>query len=162
MHNAITIIRDEHRSIASVLKGLLDHIARVRAGTEEADFALFAAMFDYIEAVPEKVHHPKENEYLFRLLRHRDPDAATILDVLEAQHEEGGELLEALRRKLAAWRDGGSFEAFDQALSAYAEFTWDHMGKEENLVIPRAEKSLTAEDWQVIDSAFAANRGSAW
>jgi len=119
-------------------------------------------MFDYIEAVPEKVHHPKENDYLFRLLRQRDPEAAAILDVLEAQHEEGGELLDALRRKLGAWRDGGSFEAFDQALTAYAEFTWDHMGQEENLVIPRAEKSLTIDDWQIINTAFAANRGSAW
>ena len=162
MNNAITIIRDEHRSIASVLKGLLDHIARVRAGTEQPDFALFDAMFDYIEAVPEKVHHPKENEYLFRLLRQRDPEAAPILDLLEAQHEEGGELLEALRHKLAAWRAGGSFADFDQALSAYGEFTWDHMGKEENLVMPRAEKNLTAEDWQIINAAFAANRGSAW
>ena len=162
MNTAISILCDEHRSIAAVIKGLLNHVARVKDGTEAPDFALFTAMFDYIEILPERVHHPKENEYLFRFLRMRDPESAPILDQLEAQHEAGGELLEDLRQKLAAYRDGGQLEPFDLALSAYAEFNWDHMSKEENIVIPRAEKYLTQADWQIIGAAFATNRNSGW
>lgn len=162
MNTAIAILCDEHRSIAAVLKGLLNHVARVKDGTEAPDFALFSAMFDYIEVIPERVHHPKENEYLFRFLRMRDPESAPILDLLEAQHEAGGELLEDLRQKLAAYRDEGQFEPFDLALKAYAEFNWDHMSKEENIVIPRAEKCLTQADWQIISAAFATNRDHAW
>lgn len=162
MNTAIATLLDEHRSIAAVLKGLLNHVVRVKEGTEEPDFALFSAMFDYIEAIPERVHHPKENEYLFRFLRMRDPASAPILDQLEVQHEAGGELLEDLRQQLAAYRDGGKLAPFDQALNAYAEFNWDHMSKEENIVIPRAEKVLTEADWQIIGAAFATNRYSAW
>ena len=162
MNTAIAILCDEHRSIAAVIKGLLNHVARVKDGTEAPHFALFTAMFDYIEILPERVHHPKENEYLFRFLRMRDPESAPILDLLEAQHETGGELLEDLRRKLAGYRDGGQLEPFDQALNAYAEFNWDHMSKEESVVIPRAEKYLTQADWQIIGAAFATNRNSGW
>lgn len=162
MNTAIAILCDEHRSISAVLKGLLNHVARVKDGTEAPDFALFTAMFDYIAEIPERRHHPKENEYLFRFLRMRDPESAPILDLLEAQHETGGELLEDLRRKLADYRDEGKLAPFDLALIAYAEFNWDHMSKEENMVFPRAEKSLTEADWQIIDNAFATNRNSVW
>jgi hemerythrin-like domain-containing protein len=162
MNTAISILCDEHRSIAAVIKGLLEHIARVKAGEQAPDFALFMSMFDYIETLPERIHHPKENDYLFRLLRLRDAESAPLLEILEAQHETGGELLADLRQKLGNYRDNGKLEPFDQALSAYAEFNWDHMGKEENLVLPRAEKYLTKDDWEIIDAAFAINRESAW
>jgi len=162
MHTAITILCDEHRSIAAVIKGLLNHVARVKDGAEEPDFALFGAMFDYIEVMPERIHHPKENEYLFRFLRMRDPESTAILDLLEAQHESGAELLEELRKKLADYGNGGKLAPFDLALTAYAELNWDHMNKEENIVIPRAEKSLTQADWEIIDNAFATNRERSW
>jgi branched-chain amino acid transport system ATP-binding protein len=159
---AIAVIRDEHRSIASVLKGLVNHVGEVRAGRMTPDFPLFAAMFDYIEAVPERIHHPKEDEYLFRFLRARCPEARAVLDDLEAQHVQGAEDLARLRRDLESFRDGGPLAPFDQALVAYAEFQWEHMGKEENVVLPLAEEHLTAEDWQIIDAAFRTNRDKAW
>lgn len=160
---AITIIRDEHRSIASVLKGLLNHVAAVKAGKEEADLFLFKAMFDYIEAVPERIHHPKEDEYLFRFLRRRSEEAGAILDELEAQHVKGREDLADLRKKMAEYESSGDIAAFDRALTAYAESQWDHMGKEDNIVIPLAEKHLTQEDWAAINAAFEVNRSSnAW
>lgn len=163
INNAIAIIRDEHRSIASVLKGLLNHVAAVKAGTEEADLFLFKAMFDYIEAVPERIHHPKEDEYLFRFLRQRSAEAAAIIEELEAQHVKGREDLAALRKILDDFEKNGDIAPLDKALSAYAESQWDHMGKEDNTVIPLAEKHLTAEDWAAINAAFEVNRThNAW
>ncbi|HEX5394398.1 MAG TPA: hemerythrin domain-containing protein [Rhodocyclaceae bacterium] len=163
INNAIAIIRDEHRSIASVLKGLLNHVAAVKAGKEEADLFLFKAMFDYIEAVPERIHHPKEDEYLFRFLRQRSSEAAAILDELEAQHVKGREDLAELRKILDDFDQSPNIHALDKALTAYAESQWDHMGKEDNVVIPLAEKYLTAEDWTAINTAFEVNRNhNAW
>ena len=45
------------------------------------------------------------------------------------------------------------------SLDAYAEFMWQHMSTEEEVVLPLAEANLTPEDWASIDTAFAANRG---
>jgi hypothetical protein len=39
----------------------------------------------------------------------------------------------------------------------YARFVWD-LGREEGVVLPAAERHLTAEDWAEIDAAFSQNR----
>jgi len=161
MNSAIEIIKDEHRSMGAVLKGLQARLAAVAAGREAPDYPLFAAMFDYIEAVPDRVHHPKEDEYLFRLLRLRSTAAHPVLDELEAQHAACGELLGAVRKALARYRESGELAPFERSLNAYAEFLWEHMRKEEEIVLPLAEKALTGEDWASINIAFEANRSNA-
>ena len=45
----------------------------------------------------------------------------------------------------------------EQAVSRYAQFIWDHMGREEGVILPAAQKYLTDEDWAAIDGAFATN-----
>jgi hypothetical protein len=77
--DAIRIIRDEHRSLAAVLDGMLYFVHQIRDRGAEPDFNLLGAMIYYIDTVPERFHHPKEEEYLFRLLRLRQPDAAAVL-----------------------------------------------------------------------------------
>jgi hemerythrin-like domain-containing protein len=162
MTAAIEIIKDEHRSIAAVLKALVSHVAQARDGRVTADFHLAAAMLDYLQAYPERLHHPKEDEYLFRFLRRRCTAANAVLDELEAQHTRGAELLGELRRTLDGSRATGNFDAFDPVLAAYAEFQWQHMRTEEEAVLPLAERHLTVEDWQTLDAAFAANREQGW
>lgn len=162
MTSAISIIKDEHRSIAAVIKGLVSHVTDAKSGRTGPDFHLAAAMLDYIQAFPERLHHPKEDEYLFRYLRLRCADAHPVLDELEAQHTRGAEMLNDLRQTLGESRTAGNFEAFEKALNAYAEFQWDHMRKEEELVLPLAEQHLTKDDWQAIDAAFQANVSRDW
>jgi hemerythrin-like domain-containing protein len=45
---------------------------------------------------------------------------------------------------------------------AYAQFQWDHMRKEEDVVFPMAQRHLTEQDWKAIDDAFQANVDRAW
>jgi hemerythrin-like domain-containing protein len=47
---------------------------------------------------------------------------------------------------------------FLRAVDNYADFHWKHMRKEEQELLPLAEKHLSAQDWEVIDRAFDANR----
>lgn len=156
---ATSIIKDEHRSMAAVINGLEYLIGEIKENRTSPDFTLLGAMLDYIEAFPERLHHPKEDEYLFKFLRQRSPEAHPILDELEAQHIRGAGLLGDLRRKLEDYRHSGqpAFSPFEEAIHAYAAFHWEHMRKEEDVVFPLAERHLTAEDWQAIDAAFHAN-----
>ena len=48
--------------------------------------------------------------------------------------------------------------ALDEEVTRYAEFLWDHLGREEGVILPAAQRLLLAEDWAAIDQAFAANR----
>jgi hemerythrin-like domain-containing protein len=155
-HDAIRIIGDEHRSLAAVLHGLLYLVRQTREHGAKPDFKVLGAMLYYIDAVPERFHHPKEDKYLFALLRIRCPAARAVLDQLQAEHVIGADKIRHLAQALTRYENGGSaeFEAFAAAVESYAEFHWQHMRREERDVLPLAQEHLTAGDWDAIDAAF--------
>lgn len=155
---AIAIIQDEHRAITAVVEGLRHVLAEIAAGRMAADHSLIGAMFHYIETFPEKLHHPKEDHFLFARLRTRRPDAALVLDALEAEHEIGRERFYELKAKWERFRDDPTALApFVEGVERYSHFHWRHMRREEDEVLPLAAKALTEEDWTAIDEAFASN-----
>ncbi len=157
MQDAISIIKDEHISISSVLKGMVEHVADAQAGKREADPFLLAAMLDYVETVPERVHHPKEDQYLFRLLRKRTDAADAVLDELESEHKKTHDLLKTMRAALADFKKEGDLDKLAKAIDDYSRFHFAHMRKEEKDIIPLALEHLTAQDWQEIHAAFRLN-----
>jgi hemerythrin-like domain-containing protein len=153
---AIRIIRDEHRAIAAILHGMLFLVRKIRDRGATPDFNLFGAMIYYIDAFPERFHHPKEDRYLFHVLRIRHPASASLLDRLEDEHRTGAYKIRALEQALARYQHGGvsEFPDFAKAVEDYAAFHWNHMRAEEDEVLPLAEKHLSAADWDGVDTAF--------
>ncbi|MGB0749011.1 MAG: hemerythrin domain-containing protein [Magnetospiraceae bacterium] len=158
MQKAITVIRDEHRALAAVLRGLQYSVEKIRTGRKEPDFPLLTSMLDYIEKFPDKLHHPKEDEYLYKVLRERDPTVVETLNLLEDEHQQEPIWLRDLRASLEAFqRDGNAFGDFADQVETYVASHFSHMNKEEDIVLPIAEEALSAEDWAVIDEAFSSN-----
>jgi hemerythrin-like domain-containing protein len=158
-NTAISIILDEHRSLAAVLHGLR-HLAReMRDRGKAPDFRLLGAMLYYLDAFSEKLHNPKESAYLFARLRARTHDADAVIDELERQHAEsaqlGRDLDHALARLEAGMSDGVAL--FSAAVERLMEEAWRHMATEEKVLIPLARKHLSAEDWTEIARAFGEN-----
>lgn len=153
---AVQIIIDEHRALAAVLHGMLYLVHGIRDHADKPDFTVLGAMLYYIDAFPEHFHHPKEDEYLFRILRTRHPDAAPLLDRLNTEHRAGAEKIRLLEQALVRYQQGGAaeFVNFMAAVEGYAAFHWDHMRTEEREVLPMAEKYLSSSDWETIDAAF--------
>jgi hemerythrin-like domain-containing protein len=153
---AIRIIQDEHRALAAVLHGMGYLVREIRDGRAKPDFAVLGAMIYYIDAFPERFHHPKEDRYLFRILRKRYPEASTVLDRLGAEHDIGAHKIRALEQAFARYQQGGpaEFAAFATAVETYAAFHWQHMRTEEKEVLPLAREHLTPADWAEIDDAF--------
>ena len=153
---AIRIIRDEHRAIAAILHGMLYLVREIRERGAKPNFDVFGAMIYYIDAFPERFHHPKEDRYLFRVLRIRHPESAPLLDRLEEEHWTGANKIRTLEQALARFQHGGAaeFPAFANAVEEYAAFHWSHMRAEEDEVLPLAEKHLSAADWEAVDTAF--------
>jgi len=155
---AIAIIQDEHRAITAVVEALRHIVAEIDAGRMTPDHALLGALFDYIEQFPERLHHPKEDDFLFARLRVRRPDVAPLLDSLTHEHEVGRERFAELQ---AAWErfraDPGALKPFVERVERYAQSQWLHMRREEDDVLPLARQALTTEDWDAIDAAFASN-----
>jgi branched-chain amino acid transport system ATP-binding protein len=159
MHKAVELIRREHRDIALVVQCLATVLREVRERKLVADPALFEAIIDYMQNFPDRFHHPKEEDYLFKTLRQRAPASAAVLDELGAQHQAGERSIADLRWKLDALKKDPEkgFAAFDKAASAYVDFQKRHMALEEREVLPTAERSFTQADWDAIAAAFADN-----
>ena len=153
---ALRIIDDDHRSLAAVLHGMRYLVREIRERAAAPKFDVLGAMIYYIDAFPERVHHPRESEYLFRFLRIRCPAAAPLLDLLEEEHRSGAERIRALEQALARYQHGGAaeFRTFAAAVEDYVEFQYEHMLREEREILPLAKQHLLPSDWEVIDAAF--------
>ena len=160
MHETVRILRDEHRSIAAVLHGLLALVRALAEPQVVPEFPVFHAMIHYIDAFPERLHHPKEDAFLFLRLAARAREARPLIDRLREEHIDGARMIRSLESALLAFEIHGrrALPAFSEAAEAYARFHWDHMQKEENELLPLAERHLTHADWLEIDAAFSNNR----
>lgn len=160
MAKTLDIIRDEHRSIAAILHGMEYLVNRVRAGRARIDPRVFRAMIYYLDTFSERMHHPKEDRFLFKAMRSRGGEAAAAVGELEREHAAGGDALKRLEQCLIRYEEGGDreFAGFADAVAKFVREYRDHMHKEESVVFPMAERLLTAQDWQAIDRAFLENR----
>ncbi len=159
MKETIAILKSEHRSISAVLIAL-KHLAEMAQDRHvRPEWQVFHSMLRYIDEYPERLHHPKEDEFLFARVVARAPEAKKLVDALRAEHVQGAKLIRELERKLLFFEEGwpeGAAE-FMGAVDAYADFHWKHMRKEETELLPLAEKHLSADDWRALDRAFKAN-----
>ncbi len=160
MPKTLNIIRDEHRSIAAILHGMEYLVDRIRARKAKIDPRVFRAMIYYLDTFSERMHHPKEDRFLFSALRKRGGEAAAAVAGLEQEHAAGGDALRRLEQCLVRYEEGGDreFPAFAEAVARFVREYREHMHKEESVVFPMAERLLSARDWQAIDRAFEENR----
>jgi len=156
----LSVIRDEHRSVAAIVYGLEFLVRQAREQGKPPSFPLLRAMVHYIKAFPETQHHPKEDAYLFAKLRARTSEFNATLDDLQRQHVEGHKTVEDLERSIATYEADpkGGFKQFAATVERFATSQMEHMMLETKVIIPAARKHLTDEDWAEIGAAFAGNQ----
>lgn len=156
LNRALAIIHDEHRSLGAVLHGLRFLVKEMVGKNAAPDFKLLWAMIYYMDAFSERLHNPKEDAYLFALLKMRTHEADEIISTLEQQHADSAAHLRELEQALGQLEAGmaGSLEAFANLAERHINEAWQHMNLEEKIVIPLAKKHLTPEDWVSIAEAF--------
>ena len=159
---AIEAIQNEHRAIAAVLNGLARVVQGIEEGRLEPHFTLLASLVEYLAEVPDKVHHPKENQ-IFALLRTKTHEVDEHLDRLEAEHREAVALTGRLDRALVSYVQGGAanFAGFRDAVRGYIADERTHLGIEERHVLPAARRLFSPLEWEAINADFARN-GDPW
>lgn len=129
-------------------------------GAPPVDYSMLRAALFYLREFPERLHHRREEETLFQLLRQRAPESQSLIAALELQHREGSAAFARLEAVLADLETHGPSgqAAFAAELERYAQQQWSHMGQEEAEILPMASEHLTEADWQAIASAFESHR----
>lgn len=158
-YTAVEVIRSEHRSIAAVLQGLLHFTHALEDGGPVPDYKILRAMLYYLDVYPERLHHPKEDQYLFAKLVQRTRESEDIISRLKDDHARGEDKIRRLLQLIIRVEFGGKeyVREFAEGVADYVEFHWRHMGLEEDIVLPLAQRVLHEEDWQAINAAFEHN-----
>ncbi|WP_206047061.1 hemerythrin domain-containing protein, partial [Noviherbaspirillum denitrificans] len=136
--SAIRVIQQEHACLSAVILGMLHFVREIDAGRKAPDLKVFRAMLLYISEYPEKIHHPKEDNFLFARLKQRTGKAAEVIARLEEDHAGGDERVRALEHALTRYELAGKeeFENFRKKVEDYAGAYLRHMRAEEDDVLP--------------------------
>lgn len=150
-------IRTEHVLLARIIAAMQAWVVGSREPGARPDPELFRAMLRYVEEVPDKVHHPLEDEILFPALAHI-PGARAVIEELEREHAAGVRMLQALRAAHEALERGAAnaLNGLATAVDEFAEFYWAHMRKEEQALLPLAAGALEPGPWSAIEASFRA------
>jgi hemerythrin-like domain-containing protein len=158
-HPSIKIIRDEHSSLATMLRSMQRMVERGPGEHPGAFFDVVRAMLFYIDEFPERLHHPKESNLLFPHLVRASPEVMAVVSRLEGDHIRGEKLVRDLQQLLLAWELLGESRmgAFVDQCKDYVAFYLEHMRLEETVILPEAEKVLSDAQWKELDAAFEKN-----
>lgn len=157
---AIDIIHAEHRALGAVVQAFRHVLEGIHNGAKQPDFELLEALIAYITEVPDKLHHPKEDEVLFVKILAVAPELQALVDKLQDDHVKGEQSTHHLRQALATYKGAGTaaFAEFEAVALRYIDNTWKHISLEETELLPQAAKRLAPQDWAGIDAAFEANK----
>ena len=155
MARALSTIRDEHRTISAILHGMEYLVREVRTHRKKVDPRVFHAMLYYLDTFAQRIHHPKEDKYLFGIMKERSEDAARVIAILENEHAAGEEALRRLAQAMIRYEEGGEseFAGFEREAGNFVEGYRNHMRREERELFPLAERLLTPLDWVMVDAA---------
>mgnify|MGYP006139937347 CR=1 FL=1 len=159
-NRALAIIGGEHRSIAAVLGGLQQLDRAGRANGKAPDVVQMHQMVKYLRQFPAVLHHPKEEDFIFRLLRQHAGEHNAVLDELERQHSLESSLVDALSDALSRQESGQADApaAITAAVQRLSGAIWEHMSLEESVIFPAARRHFTRTDWATVYQAFSAHQ----
>lgn len=146
------LLYDEHEDLSKLLDILMRQVAKCYEGTTP-NYEIIEEVLDYSLSYPILCHHTKE-DLVYRRLRVRDAAATDAIGDLEADHEE----LAFLTRKFAATfhqilhEAGTPHERLSHMIEDFVHCYRRHIDKEEKLYFPAVLRTLTAEDWDEIDT----------
>jgi len=158
MRPALKVLRDEHLALSGIAK-ILKADAKLLAQGKDVDAGLLDDIIVYIQTYTNQIHHPKEEDFLFAVMRLRSADSASMLNRLHQEHEQEAVLIKDLAAAAAAYgQDKAKTRArIAAALSVYGSFLERHITAENEEVFPLAQEILTDADWDEIDAVFILN-----
>ena len=149
-------LKADHGNISRLL-ATLDEQMGVVHDEENADFELMHDIMVYMTHYPDHTHHPME-DLVFRKLASRDNSAEDVVTRLEREHEGLAEKGQRFSEMLRHVVDGAMVErdVLEETGRDYVAFLRSHMEVEDSDAFPRAERALSAADWEDVASSIEA------
>jgi hemerythrin-like domain-containing protein len=152
----IELLMHEHEIILMVLGAVEREAQQIQDGGP-VDAGKIDQMVDFIRNFADRCHHAKEEDLLFVRMQERGmPAQGGPIGVMLMEHVEGRRLVKAVAEALpaAAKGDPQAVAAVRDSLLGYARLLRAHIGKEDNILYPMADRILTPEDQQWLAQEF--------
>lgn len=136
------------------LLGLLRKQLDVFHAGEPPNYELILDIVSYLRDYSDRFHHPREDVAFQRLAR-KCPDLELALARLGQEHRVIAAAGDVLRKLVQDVVDGSVIPRVEVEVAAatYLVYYGNHIAKEEEDVLTRAARELTAEDWEAVRTA---------
>ena len=139
MSTVLKILSDEHQNILKITNALLKECDSLQSENEiDKDFLKKA--IDFIKGYADKLHHAKEENILFiemckdEVQMHCNPTQQML-----HEHDLGRNFIKELEK----WVKENNKEKVIENARGYAHLLQDHIFKEDNILYPMADESLS-------------------
>jgi hemerythrin-like domain-containing protein len=150
---ATEILIAEHAVIGRVLDALDEAVHNDQAAGPE----FFSAAADFASGFADGCHHRKEENVLFKAMSASGaPVQGGPIGVMLSEHEQGRQLIRAMRSGAADWKNGletGRAETL-KAASQYVFLLRQHIAKENNILFPLADRLIPLNDQEQVTEDF--------
>jgi hemerythrin-like domain-containing protein len=144
---ATAILRNEHRLIQQVL----DCVAAIAdSANEKWDSQAAAQAVDFLRTFVDGCHRQKEETYVFPMLAAKGWSREGPTGQMLREHRQGREHLEAMSRAI----EDDAAEAFNHAALDYVQLLRDHIAREDNILFPMVDCTLSTRDEQWLVEQF--------
>ena len=153
MNGPVALWHTEHVYFRRLLELLQLELDAFHRG-ERPNYELMLDIVAYLREYSDACHHPRE-DVAFQRLAQRCPELRLDLARLTQEHGVIARAGETLRHQLEDILSGTLIPRAEVEVAAatYLVYYGNHIAKEDELVLERAARLLTAEDWQAVREA---------
>jgi hemerythrin-like domain-containing protein len=150
------VLKDEHTVVLMVVRAMEREAQTIRDGGPVHDGDV-AKMVDFTREFTDGCHHAKEEKVLFPTLQERSPVAGGPVSVMLREHDQGRGHVRAITEALpkAAAGDADAAAIVADNLAGYSALLRGHIEKENQVLFPLAEQTLSDEDKTLLAREFA-------
>jgi hemerythrin-like domain-containing protein len=149
-------LTEEHRSISPVVAAMEREAESIHA-TGRIHGQQVQEMVAFTRGFTDGCHHVKEERALFPVLLERSDQSRSLVDAMFKEHDGGRQRIAAIEAALpaAVAGDPAALSRVAQELANYASLLTSHIAKEQHLLFPLADRTLSAEEQETVGAEFA-------
>ncbi|HEV2401359.1 MAG TPA: hemerythrin domain-containing protein [Candidatus Sulfotelmatobacter sp.] len=156
MSDFIHDLKNDHRVIQQVVAGM-SAVAELLDSGKQVDPSVLADLVQFLRVFADQCHHEKEEQHLFPLLATKATvSTRSELESLEREHRSAKQLVGQLAKVAAVYVQSPEVVRYRlvDLLQQLAELYPAHIWKEDFLLFPLAQQSLSAREQQDLQEEF--------
>lgn len=148
METALNMLSDEHKNILNIAGAMQKECEKIEAGKNiDADF--FKKAIAFIRNYADKFHHAKEEDILFKELNKSEMHCNPMQQMLY-EHDMGRNFIKELESGV---KENNRQKVIENAVG-YAQLIQEHIFKEDSILYPMADESLSKKAKDAMLSKF--------